>query len=121
MENQQDLWKWKYLLDIDGHGLSGRFYPMMKSKSLVFKCAMFREWHDEWLWPWVHYIPLGLDGSDWFETVRYFALDEMGREEGRKIAAEGRDWARKVLRTEDMEAWVFRLLLEYGISRCLLT
>lgn len=72
MEDQQDLWKWKYLLDIDGHGMSGRFYPLMKSKSLVFKCAMFREWHDEWLWPWVHYVPLGLNGTDWFESVRFF-------------------------------------------------
>ena len=75
-EDQQDLWKWKYLLDIDGLGLSGRFYSLMKSKSLVFKCAMFREWHNEWLWPWVHYVPLGLNGSDWFETVRFFAQEE---------------------------------------------
>jgi hypothetical protein len=99
-------------LDVDGHGLSGRFYPMLKSRSLVFKCAMFREWHDEWLRPWVHYVPMGLDGRDWFETVRFFALEESGQLEGERIASESRDWSRKVLRREDMEAWVFRLLLE---------
>jgi Glycosyl transferase family 90 len=113
MEDQQDLWKWKHLLDIDGHGMSGRFYPMMKSNSLVYKSAMFREWHDEWLRPWVHYIPLGLDGDDWFETVRYFALEKAGQTEALEIARASRDWSRSVLRMEDMETWVFRLLLEY--------
>lgn len=112
-EEQQDLWKWKFLLDVDGHGLSGRFYAMMKSNSLVFKCTMFREWHDEWLWPWVHYIPLGLEGSDWFETVRYFALEETGQLNAKRIATDSRDWSRKVLRKDDMVVWMYRLLLEY--------
>ena len=113
LEDQQDLWKWKHLLDVDGHGLSGRFYPMLKSRSLVYKCAMFREWHDEWLRPWVHYVPLGLEGTDWFEVVRYFALEAEGQQEAKRMAQESRDWSRKVLRREDMEAWLFRLLLEY--------
>jgi hypothetical protein len=112
MEGQQELWKWKYLLDIDGHGMSGRFYPLMRSRSLVFKCAMFREWHDEWLRAWVHYVPLGLEGGDWFEAVRFFDQEESGRVEAERIASESREWANKVLRRVDMEAWVFRLLLE---------
>jgi hypothetical protein len=113
LEEQQDLWKWKYLLDIDGIGLSNRFYSMMKSKSLVFKCAMFREWYNEWLWPWVHYVPLGLNGSDWIETVRFFAHEEIGHFLGERMANESHIWSNGVLRKEDMEVWVFRLLLEY--------
>jgi Glycosyl transferase family 90 len=113
-EGQQELWKWKYLLDIDGHGESGRYYALLKSKSLVFKATMFREWHDEILWPWVHYIPLGLDGGDWYESVRYFATEESGKVEGKTIAEESQEWAKKVLRKEDMEVWMFRLLLEYS-------
>lgn len=116
LEDQQDLWKWKHLLDVDGHGLSGRFYPLLKSRSLIYKCAMFREWHDEWLRPWVHYVPLGLEGTDWFEVVRYFALEEERQREGERIAHESRDWSRKVLQREDMKAWLFRLLLEYPPS-----
>jgi len=112
-EDFQDLWKSKYLLDIDGHAHSQRFYALLKSKSLVFKCTMFREWHDEWVWPWVHYIPLGLNGLDWFETVRFFAQEETGRLEAKRIADESRQWSNKVLRKADMEAWMFRLLLEY--------
>jgi Glycosyl transferase family 90 len=117
-EDQQDLWKWKYLLDLDGHGMSGRFYAMLKSRSLVFKCAMFREWHDEWLKPWVHYVPLSLYGNDWFEAVRYFSSDDNGKVAAEKMARESRRWSKKVLRKEDMEAWVFRLLLEYVLFNC---
>lgn len=119
LEDQQDRWKWKHLLDIDDHGFSGRYYSMMKSNSLLYKCALFREWHDEWLRPWVHYVPLGLNGSDWFETVRYFALEEAGQVEGERIASESREWARSVLRREDMAAWMFRLLLEFVPSYCI--
>jgi hypothetical protein len=73
---------------------------------------MFREWHDEWLFPWVHYIPLSLEGEDWYESVRYFEQD--AKEAAERIAGESREWARRVLRKEDMEVWMFRLLLEYA-------
>lgn len=33
---------------------------------------------------------------------------------GEKIAEAGREWAGKVLRKEDMEIYMFRLLLEWG-------
>ena len=112
-EDPQDLWKWKYLLDVDGQANSQRYYSLLKSKSLVFKCAMFREWHDEWLWPWVHYVPLGLNGSDWFETVRFFAHEEIGHFLGERMADESRQWSNRALRKGDMETWMFRLLLEY--------
>jgi hypothetical protein len=112
-EDQQELWKWKYLLDVDGLGLSGRFYPLLKSKSLVFKCAMFQEWHNDWIWPWVHYVPLGLNGTDWFETVRFFAQEDNGHALGKRMAEESHQWANRVLREEDFEVWMFRLLLEY--------
>lgn len=35
-------------------------------------------------------------------------------EEGERIAEAGREWAGKVLRKEDMEIYMFRLLLEWG-------
>ncbi|KAL3427079.1 capsule-associated protein [Phlyctema vagabunda] len=111
---QQDAWKYKYLLDIDGNAFSGRFYAFLKSKSLVYKLAVFREWHEEWLKPWVHYIPLSLRGDEWVEAVRWFAGETPGKKEAERIALQGRDWANKVLRNEDLEVWFFRLLLEYG-------
>ncbi|CAG8981115.1 hypothetical protein HYALB_00013412 [Hymenoscyphus albidus] len=111
---QTDAWKYKYLLDVDGNAFSGRFYAFLKSKSLVYKLAVFREWHEEWLKPWVHYIPLSLRGDEWVEAVRWFAGEATGKKEAERLALQGREWAAKVLRNEDLEVWFFRLLLEYG-------
>lgn len=109
---QQDAWMYKYLLDIDGNAFSGRFYAFLQSHSLTFKLAVFREWHYEWLKPWVHFVPLSVQGDDWLEAVRYFGITGDGKQEAEKIAIASRDWANKVVRKEDMEAWFFRLLLE---------
>ncbi|KAI9684224.1 MAG: capsule-associated protein CAP1 [Trizodia sp. TS-e1964] len=112
--DQQDAWAWKYLVDIDGNAFSGRFYAFLKSRSLVFKSAVFREWHSEWLKPWVHFIPLSLHGKEYVEAVRYFANEKDGKIFAPRVASEGREWAGKVLRNSDFEVWFFRLLLEYG-------
>jgi hypothetical protein len=109
---QQDAWGYKYLLDIDGNAFSGRFYAFLQSRSLTFKLAIFREWHYEWLKPWLHYIPLSLQGNDWLEAVRFFSDRDAGHVEAEKLASISREWANKVVRKEDMEVWFFRLLLE---------
>jgi hypothetical protein len=111
---QYDAFKYKHLLDMDGNAFSGRFYAFLRSHSLVYKFAIFREWHLEWLRPWAHYIPLSLQGNEWLEAVRFFGRDSVGQDEAQRLANQQRDWANKVLRHEDMEVWFFRLLLEYG-------
>ncbi|KAH8692846.1 putative capsule-associated protein CAP1 [Talaromyces proteolyticus] len=112
--SQQDAWAYKYLVDIDGNAFSGRYHAFLRSNSLVYKLAMFREWHDEWLDAWVHYIPLSMKGAEYVESVRYFAAEEEGKIQAPRLAKQGKEWAEKVLRNEDLEAWFFRLLLEYG-------
>lgn len=112
--DQQDAWNFKYLLDLDGNAFSGRFYAFLMSHSLTFKMAVFREWHEEWIKPWVHFIPLSLKGDEVLETIRYFDAEEEGKELAMSVAEDGRSWAQKALRNEDFEAWFFRLLLEYG-------
>ncbi|KAF3491652.1 uncharacterized protein GIQ15_01169 [Arthroderma uncinatum] len=109
---QQDAWKYKYLVDIDGNAFSGRYYAFLLSNSLIYKLALFREWHDEWLRPWVHFVPLSLKGTEHYESVRYFAREEPGKEKAIAIAKESQQWAQKVLRNKDLEVWFFRLLLE---------
>ncbi|KAF2854042.1 glycosyltransferase family 90 protein [Plenodomus tracheiphilus IPT5] len=124
----QDAWYHKHLLDMDGNAFSGRFYSFLKSKSLTYKMAVFREWHAEWLRPWVHYIPLSLQGDEGLDLVKYFAgggaNDEgggkggNGQSEGERkameIAERSTEWHDRVLRNVDFEVWLFRLLLEYG-------
>ncbi|KAK4033195.1 glycosyltransferase [Parachaetomium inaequale] len=124
---QEDALQYKHVLDIDGNAFSGRFYAFLRSRSLVYKWAIFREWHFEWLRPWVHFVPLSLHGEEWLEVVRFFAASgeqkgegetkkggELGGEEAERMALRGREWAEKALRNEDLEVWFFRLLLEYG-------
>lgn len=122
----QKHWRYKYLVDLDGAGFSGRFLPFLQSHSLPFKSALFREWYDSRLIPWMHFVPLDIRLHGVWSTLAYFAgvhgVDSIGRKwewqgherEGELIAEHGRDWAEKVLRKEDMEVYFFRLLLEWG-------
>lgn len=108
---------WKYLPDIDGNSLSGRFRAFLTSNSSPMKATIFKEWHDHRLMPWVHFIPLDITLRDLWSTMAYF-LGSPGNAahdlEGETIASEGRIWAEKVMRKEDMLLYVHRVLLEYG-------
>ncbi|THC96238.1 hypothetical protein EYZ11_004272 [Aspergillus tanneri] len=126
----QSHWGHRYLFDSDGAGFSGRFLPFLKSRSLPFKTGLFRQWFDSRLSPWLHFVPVDLRLHGLWSTVAYFAgvsmststdssgqlpvLMEPHNTEGQWIAEEGRKWAEKALRKEDMEIYFFRLLLEWG-------
>ncbi|PMD41981.1 glycosyltransferase family 90 protein [Hyaloscypha variabilis F] len=118
----QDHWKYKFLFDLDGAGFSGRFLPFLESRSLVFRAAGFRQWFDERLVAWRHFVPVDARLHDVWHLIAYFGGTEKDRDgeanghdrEGEKIAEEGRAWAAQVLRKEDMEVYMFRLLLEWG-------
>ena len=121
----QAHWRFKYLLDLDGAGFSGRFLPFLASHSLPFKAALFREWWDDRVTAWQHFVPLDVRGHGFWATLAHFAGFEgtvKGRfvrleaheRQGERIAEEGRSWADRVLRKEDMEVYFFRLLLEWG-------
>ena len=120
--NFQAHWQHKYLLDLDGAGFSGRFLPFLLSRSLPFKAALFREWWDDRLTAWQHFVPVDLRGHGLWATLVYFTgLRGRGDlvvdghvEMGEVIAENGRMWADEVLRKEDMEVYFFRLLLEWG-------
>ncbi|RVX67744.1 hypothetical protein B0A52_07867 [Exophiala mesophila] len=111
-EDFQNVTLYKYLLDLDGNAFSGRFHAFLGSHGLAVKMALFREWHNEVIMPWVHYIPLNLYGSDHFEVMRYLTQESKGQELAAEIARESREWAHNVLRQVDMQAYIFRLLLE---------
>ncbi|KAK9486489.1 hypothetical protein V1527DRAFT_518731 [Lipomyces starkeyi] len=109
--NFQDTWQYKYLLDMDGNGHSARYYAFLKSRSLVVKQTLFKEWHDERLLPWVHYVPLSVGLKEGFEILRFLIENDIS---AKHIADSSRRWSAKALRKEDMEVYFFRLLLEYG-------
>lgn len=112
-----EQYKWKYLPDIDGNSLSGRFRGFMLSESAPVKATIFKEWHDSRLVPWKHFIPLSIGFGEIYEIMAYFLGSERicaHDEDGERIAKEGQRWAERVLQKDDMLAYVWLVLLEYA-------
>jgi hypothetical protein len=129
-----EQFKYKYVVDVDGHSFSGRWRAFLQSKSLGIKSTIFREWHDSRLFAWRHFVPMDNRFDDVYTLLTYFiGLGKPGYTgaggdanyangdayvqrhdfEGRKIARQGREWANKVLRNEDIE--VSRMFNELAI------
>jgi hypothetical protein len=115
---------YKYLPDIDGNSFSGRWRGFLLSPSVPLKATIYKEWHDKRLVPWVHFVPLDNTFIDVYGVMEYFVGDGLGKNDeakphghdaqAKRIAEEGKAWAEKVLRKEDMLIYVMRLLLEWA-------
>ncbi|KAI1378681.1 glycosyltransferase family 90 protein [Hypoxylon crocopeplum] len=101
--------------------------PTLRSNSVPVLASVFREWYTERLMPWVHFVPIDLRYHALHSTMAYFIglknrgsingrpqLTDGRKEDARWIAEQGRKWADKAIRREDMEVYMFRLLLEWG-------
>ncbi|KAF9237132.1 glycosyltransferase family 90 protein [Melanogaster broomeanus] len=129
-------WSYKYLIDFDGMSYSARFMAFMSSDSAVIKSTVYQEFFSDWLQPWLHYIPLSSSYSEIYNIHAYFsgasdstidianatspttsdwrARKKEGDEQLRRIARAGKQWRNTIGRTVDMEAYVYRLCLEYA-------
>ncbi|CAL3966606.1 unnamed protein product [Diplocarpon coronariae] len=47
----------KFLVDVDGHSFSGRWFAFLRSKSLGMKSTIFRQWHDSRRFAWRYFAP----------------------------------------------------------------
>ena len=66
-------WKHKYLLDLDEVGLSPRFPAFMESKSAVVKASVQKEFWQDWIVPWHHYIPLSSSYAELYNIQAFFS------------------------------------------------
>ncbi|KAF8582381.1 glycosyltransferase family 90 protein [Ramaria rubella] len=130
-------WRHKYLIDMDGMGYSARMMALLASDSAVLKATVYREFFTDWIQPWLHYIPLSQSYQEIYNIHAFFsgASSSMlkaanssalafipggvvpandGDRRLRRIARAGREWKQTVGRTADMEAYVYRLCLEYA-------
>lgn len=117
-----EQFQYKFLADIDGHSFSGRWRAFLESKSLGIKATIFREWHDSRLFAWRHFAPMDNRFDDIYTLLTYFVglgtptlttLREKDQgnntyvarhdAEAKRIAIQGREWAKKVLRKDDIE------------------
>ncbi|KAH9929114.1 capsular associated protein [Epithele typhae] len=131
-----DHWQHKYVVDLDGMSYSGRFFSFLESDSAVLKATVYREFFSDWIQPWLHYIPLSQSYAEIYNIHAFFsgateaalevanatalhlppeqrkAVD--GDRRLRRIARAGKQWKRTMGRRVDMEAYVYRLCLEYA-------
>ncbi|KAK6495893.1 F-actin-capping protein subunit beta [Arthrobotrys musiformis] len=103
---------YKFVMDMDGNGYSGRFYRLLQSNSVVFKQTLVEQWHDDRVFPWVHYVPVTIGMDEIEDLVKFFSV--RGARQAEEIAAESTSWARAALRPIDMTIYEYRLLLEYA-------
>ncbi|GAA5897242.1 hypothetical protein JCM8208_003767 [Rhodotorula glutinis] len=109
---------YKYVLDIDGNSWSGRFRRLMMSNAAVVKATIFPEFWTDWAIPWLHFIPMQVDYADMWDIMAFFrgGVNNEGAHDalGKEIALAGKEWVRECYRWADLEAYQFRLMLEYG-------
>ncbi|MBW0548405.1 hypothetical protein O181_088120 [Austropuccinia psidii MF-1] len=108
----------KYIIDVDGNGWSGRFHKLMSSKSAILKSTVFPEWYSDRIQPWYHYIPLRVDYQDLYDIAAFLLGDIDGKHDhdeiGKQIGQAGSDWVKEFWRLEDMQAYFYLLILEYS-------
>ncbi|KAG8783991.1 capsule-associated protein CAP1 [Serendipita sp. 398] len=129
-------WRHKYLVDFDGMGYSARLFAFLASDSAVIKSTVYREFFSDWIQPWLHFIPLSQTYHEIYNIHAYFsgpsafmtkAIDRTanlpqkrspkqldGDEQLHQIARAGRQWKSTMGRKVDMEAYVYRLCLEWA-------
>lgn len=72
MSFEEQIAKWRYLIDLRGVGYSGRLKILLSSKRVVFiQERKYEEFFFEFLKPWEHYIPVHEDLSDLTENLNF--------------------------------------------------
>jgi len=129
-------WSYKYLIDMDGMSYSGRFLAFLASDSVPLKSTVYEEFFSDWIQPWVHFIPLSSTYKEIYNIHAYFSGPTQSTLEAanstqamvparqrqtveadrrlRRIARAGKRWKQTIGRKVDMEAYVYRLCLEWA-------
>ncbi|KAF8487604.1 hypothetical protein JB92DRAFT_3021783 [Gautieria morchelliformis] len=109
----------KYTVDVDSNEWSKEFQRKLSAGLIVFKSTTYPEWYTQRIMPYYHYIPIQSDYSDVYNIMAFFLGDPEtgigGHEEfAEKISRHAGEYARKYWRWEDMQAYFYRLVLEYA-------
>ncbi|KAL0945871.1 hypothetical protein HGRIS_012154 [Hohenbuehelia grisea] len=119
-------WAYRYLIDMDGMGYSGRFMSFLASDSAPIKSTVYDEYFSDWIEPWLHFIPVSTSYREIYNIFSFFSgptkstlkaanitqdptsPNPPGSVEGdrrlRRIARAGKEWKRTIGRTTDMQS-----------------
>jgi hypothetical protein len=103
--------RWRYLVDIDGFGWSGRFSELMLTGSVVFKAMGFVEYWYAALKPWEHYVPVQSDLSDLLQRYDEAVASDTRM---RAIAQRAYDFSLHNLNVESVVEFFFWTLYLYS-------
>ncbi|KAJ6520507.1 glycosyl transferase family 90-domain-containing protein [Mycena sanguinolenta] len=109
--SREDVYKFKYVVDVDGNSFSGRYLGLLRSGSLVFKSTVFSEYFNDWLRPFEHYIPILPDLSDLVEKIEWARAHD---EEAQAIQQAGQVFAQRVLTDAQNDCYFSAVLLEWA-------
>lgn len=103
----------KYVIDLEGDGCSGRFAKLLRTGSVVLKyfAKGFPFFYSQ-LTPWVHYVPIRQDLSDLMSTVRWLQHNDKRAQD---IGANGQAFAIHNLSTAAVQRHLLRVVNEAGI------
>ncbi|KAI6362622.1 hypothetical protein MCOR25_006152 [Pyricularia grisea] len=104
--------RYRFALDVDGNSFSGRFYRLLASRGVPLKMTIFREWHDDRLRAWVHYVPVSVGMEELPELVRFLTSTATGQRVSRSIADAGREWYQRAVSPRHQGIYLYRLMLE---------
>jgi hypothetical protein len=108
---QEQINKWKYLLDIEGAGYSARLKILLHSPRIIFivnNC--YKEWWHEFFVPWKHYVPIKEDLSD---LEQNYKLIEENPHIQKYIKQEQKTFALKYLTKEAAYEKIYQILVSF--------
>ncbi|QKC97522.1 hypothetical protein EB231_24715 [Mesorhizobium sp. NZP2298] len=105
---------YRYMIDVEGAGYSGRFKMLLHTKRVVLlQDRPWREWFFDDIEPFRHYVPVARDLSDLAERIEWLRANPKLEAE---IAAEAQDFARtRLTRAAAVAAWA-RLLKDHAAA-----
>ena len=100
--------QFKYVVDLDGDGCSGRLSKLLGSGSLVLKpWEAGVPFFQSALIPWVHYVPVKTDLSDLIERIEWLQQND---DKAKAMADAASAFALKYLTSQSVDAYTEALL-----------
>ncbi|WP_181763303.1 glycosyl transferase family 90 [Mesorhizobium sp. B2-4-15] len=105
---------YRYMIDVEGAGYSGRFKMLLHTKRVVLlQDRPWREWFFDDIEPFRHYVPVARDLSDLTERIEWLRANPKMETE---IAAEARHFAQtRLTRAAAVAAWA-KLLQDHAAA-----
>ncbi|KAJ3376906.1 F-actin-capping protein subunit alpha [Lobulomyces angularis] len=109
--NAKIIFRFKYLLVVDGNSWPARFQTFLASGSVILYNGIFTDWYNWQLKPWIHYIPVKLDLSDLEEKLEWLKLND---QKAKDISINSFNLMKRFNNLKEMQCYSSLLLLEYS-------